>query len=101
MQSPFSRGMGGMASGFAADGQGADAAAQAAAQQARLRFQTLGGSGGVGELRETVRIVNAGGAPAAPGEAAGGSGLPFGIAAASPFLALLGKLVKDKTDKRD
>jgi hypothetical protein len=66
-----------------------------------MRFQSLGGSGGVGELRETVRIVTATGAPAAPTEASGGSGLPFGLAAASPFLALLGKMVKDKTDKRD
>lgn len=47
-----------------------------------------------------MRIVNAGGGPAAPAEAAGGSGLPFGLAAASPFLALLGHMVKDKADQQ-
>lgn len=100
MQSPFGRGSGGLAGGFSAVGHGSDAAAQAAAQQARLRFQSLGG-GGV--LRETVRVVNAsgGGAPAAPAAAQGGSGVPFGLAAASPFLALFGKIIKDKSGDRD
>jgi hypothetical protein len=47
-----------------------------------------GGSSGGGGGR--------GGAP----EAGGSFGLPFGLAAVSPFLALLGKVVKDsKSDK--
>jgi hypothetical protein len=42
-----------------------------------------------------------GGGPAAPTAAASGQsgfGVPFGIAAASPFVALLGKAIKSKMD---
>ncbi len=92
-----------MARGFSAGSgsQGSDAAALAAAQQARLRYQSTSGSSGAGESRETVRVIKTGSAPGVPVEATGVSSLPFGLAAASPFLVLLGKIVKDKSEKHD
>ena len=79
------------------------AAAQAAAQQAPIRFQSAGGAAGSAAIKETVRLVNVSGgggtaAPQASGQ--GGAGIPFGIAAASPFLALFGKMIKDKSEDR-
>lgn len=67
-----------------------------------FRFQSLSGGGGFSAA--------AGGAPAAAAPAAspatggetaasGGSGMPFGVALASPFVALLGKAVKGKIDE--
>ena len=72
-------------------------------QQAPIRFQSAGGVTGSAAIKETVRLVNVSGgggtaAPQASGQ--GGAGIPFGIAAASPFLALFGKMIKDKSEDR-
>lgn len=100
VQSPFGRGIGGMASGYAMP-SGSDAAAQAAAQQVQQRFMGGGGGTAAPAGQETVRVINAGGSGAAgtvPTE--GGSVASLGLAALSPFAALLGKAIKDKTDKK-
>lgn len=68
-----------------------------------FRFQSLSGGGGFSAAAGggPAAVAPAAG-PAPGGEAAaasGQSGMPFGVALASPFVALLGKAVKGKIDE--
>lgn len=99
VQSPLGRGIGGMASGFAA-ASGSDGAAAAAAQQAQIRFSGGGSGGQETAAGQTVRVVQGGTGGGVSTEAQGNSAAPLGLAALSPFAALLGKVIKDKTDKK-
>lgn len=71
-----------------------------AAQSGGLRYQSLGTSGGgTGAAAPAPAAAGSGGA-GAPAAAGGQSnlGLSLGLAAASPFLALLGKAIKNSGD---
>ena len=88
-------------------GTGGNAAGTEAAvgQSGELRYQTLGnvmGSGGSGGTLPAP-ITNVSGSSGTLGGVAAannqsGLGFPFGIAAASPFVALLGKAIKGSMD---
>ena len=108
MRSPFSQGFG-SAGGFAVNRGGGSAAsvADAAGQAARIRYQAVGGSSAGGAVAASqpaagVRLAGGtgGGAAVAASGQASSMGISFGIAAASPFVALLGKMIKDKSDDR-
>ncbi|MCB9420414.1 MAG: WXG100 family type VII secretion target [Ardenticatenaceae bacterium] len=77
---------------------------ESGASPARLSYQSLGGMfGGGGSSAPAAPAASSssggGAAPAAaPASGQGNFGVPFGIAAASPFLALLGKAIKGKMD---
>jgi hypothetical protein len=60
-----------------------------------------GGGGSSAPAAAGPASFSSGGGAAAPAAAAGNQGnlgVPFGIAAASPFVALLGKAIKTKID---
>jgi hypothetical protein len=69
-----------------------------------LSYQSLGGAiGGGGSSAPAAPtssggVSGGGGTPAAAAVSQSNMGVPFGIAAASPFLALLGKAIKGKMD---
>ncbi|MCG3212083.1 MAG: hypothetical protein FOGNACKC_05730 [Anaerolineae bacterium] len=100
--SPFS-GRGSSGGGFSGGGGGSGEAAPAAAD--RLRYQPFGGviGGGPGGAAPGGGGPGShfGGGGGGGGQQAGGPGqagfLPIGLAAASPFLALLGKAIKKKS----
>ncbi len=78
---------------------------ESGAAPARLSYQSLGGAvGGGGSSAPAAAASSAGGfsggggAPAAATATQSNMGVPFGIAAASPFIALLGKAIKGKMD---
>jgi len=104
ISSPYSRG--GQFSGRNFGGGGASGVGEAAASQGgRLRYQPMGGAGAGGAGAATPPGASrmgggpGGGGPPAPGGPAGPNlGLPVGIAAASPFVALLGKALTKKSD---
>ncbi len=69
-----------------------------------LQYQALTGGGGGSDSGSTgyqIPTSSSGGGGPAPAEqsGSGGFGLPIGIAAASPFLALLGKALKKKDNE--
>jgi WXG100 family type VII secretion target len=71
----------------------------------RLRYQVLSGAGGAGSPSAggSFRRLAAPAGSAAPTQAnvGGGLGLPMGLAAAvSPFVALLGKAIKDRSEQQ-
>jgi len=75
------------------------ATGEATVQSGGLTYQSLAGaSSGGGGTAPAVRAVGGGAVPTAAIEQSGGDGLPFGLAAATPFLALLGKATKDQMD---
>jgi hypothetical protein len=69
-----------------------------------LSYQSLGGAIGSGGSSTPAAPVSSGGVssgggtPVAAPANQGNMGVPFGIAAASPFVALLGKAIKGKMD---
>ena len=77
---------------------------ESGATPARLSYQSLGGLGGGGGSSAPAAASAAGfsggggGVPAAAAAPQSNMGVPFGIAAASPFVALLGKAIKGKMD---
>jgi WXG100 family type VII secretion target len=98
IRDPFGRGN--IPSSFG--GSFGTAAPSEAVQAGGLRYQSLGGLGG-GAGSGVPSSVPAGSGPAAagaPGAPASQSnlGLSLGVAAASPFLALLGKAIKNNWD---
>lgn len=106
MASPYSSG--GFASSFGSAG-GFDLDGDAAPQSEGLRYQSMGGGlfdGGSSKglaSGPALPVTSGGGAAPAEenGNGSGALGIPFGIAAVSPFLALLGKALKKKSDKDD
>jgi len=73
------------------------AAGGASTQAGGFQYQSLaGGSSGGGTAPATTGSVGGGAVPTAAIEQSGNAGLPFGLAAATPFLALLGKAAKDQ-----
>lgn len=106
IRDPYSGGRS-FARGFSSGG-GTDAAEGSSPQAGRLRYQALSGvaSGGVGASsasRPSSRMAASVGSGGAAQTGAGGQsslGLSLGIAAASPFVALLGKAIKSKSEDR-
>lgn len=95
---PFSRG----ASSSFSTGGGIEGSSPG---PARLRYQALGGVGAAGEPAAggSFRRLAAPAGSAAPTQAnvGGGLGLPMGLAAAvSPFVALFGKAIKDRSEQQ-
>ena len=78
----------------------AAAGGSTAAQAAGFQYQSLNGmsSGGGAGGATTAGSVGGGAVPTAAIEQGGNAGLPFGLAAVTPFLALLGKAVKGQID---
>lgn len=75
------------------------AAGEATVQSGGLTYQSLAGvNSGGGGTAPAVRAVGGGAVPTAAIEQSGSAGLPFGLAAVTPFLALLGKAAKDQVD---
>ena len=73
----------------------------------RVAFQSAGGGGAAPSNAPTPatastapRAGGGGAAPAAQGSGGGGA-IPFGIALASPFAAIMGKLIKDQSNDRN
>jgi WXG100 family type VII secretion target len=82
----------------------AGGAGEGEAAAARLSYQSLGGMAGGGgssapaPAASSAGVSGGGGTPAPAAASQGNMGVPFGIAAASPFIALLGKAIKGKMD---
>jgi WXG100 family type VII secretion target len=110
ISSPYSR-PSDFAQGYFGGGGGTGAGSETGTgQSGPLHYQPFGGAagGGGGGTEATTGggsrsgAPAGGGAPAAPGatEGQGGLGLPFGLAAVSPFVALLGKAIKDRSNEK-
>ncbi|PKO23705.1 MAG: hypothetical protein CVU38_02425 [Chloroflexi bacterium HGW-Chloroflexi-1] len=84
-------------------GAGAGSQAAAALPPGPLRYQSIGGAGSLGAAVKatpaSVAAQGGAGSGAAAGQLAAQAnvGIPMGLAALSPFLALLGKAIKDKS----
>jgi WXG100 family type VII secretion target len=86
-------------------GTGSAGSAEGAAAQSAMRYQSLGGgaAGSTGNAADATRLTGSssggGGVPAADA-APSAMGMPIGIAIASPFLALLGKAIRKRSEDR-
>jgi WXG100 family type VII secretion target len=95
---------GGVPRDFRSVGSATGSGETGAGAAGRLSYQSLGGMAGGGSSAPAAPAGPAafssggGAAPAAAAGNQGNMGVPFGIAAASPFLALLGKAIKSKVD---
>ena len=77
--------------------------AGAAALPGPLRYAAFGSGGGGGMAAAAAGQTpggSAGGAVAQPHAAAANMGMPMGLAALAPLLALVGKAVKDRSSER-
>lgn len=96
---PSSRGM----FGQSYSGSTVSSPAETESKPGGLQYQALTGGGGSDSGMSGYQVLasSSGGGGPAPAEAGGSGafGLPIGIAAASPFLALLGKALKKKDNE--